>query len=255
MKTFGIMALVAAFAATAFPTHSFAAPARIGGADYGKAVVTVLAASAPNADGKPIAGAAAELVNTSGVTLSKYTTNSNGQLSLAVAGGNYKVRVSAQGYETTGAYLDIKNGQTSYLTIRMQPVTSSVITNPTPTPVPASDPIVTPTPVPASDPISTIATPVPSAGTGKAEITVVSAQPGPLGGLQAVAGATVAVFDGSGVAVAKQATDSLGQIRTELAEGVYKITIFADGYQSNSAELTIKTGQATYLTVELSPAN
>jgi len=238
MKTFGIMALVAAFAATAFPSHSFASPARISGVDYGKAVITVVQASSLTSGGKPIVGATAELVDASGTTLSKYATDGNGQFSLAVAGGSYKVRVSAQGYETTGAYLEIKNGQTSYLMIRMQSVSSSTVI--TPTPMPASDPAVTPTPVPST--------------AGKAEITVVAAQPGPLGGLQGVAGATLTIFDGSGLAVTKHSTDSLGQIRTELAEGSYKVSISADGYQTSSAELTIKAGQATYLTVELSPA-
>jgi hypothetical protein len=237
MKTFGIMAILVAFAAAAFPAQSFAYPAQLGGVDYGKAVITVLAASDTISDSKPIAGATAELVNASGVTVSKHSTNSNGQFSLAAAGGSYKVRVSAPGYQLGGDYLDIKNGQTSYLTIRLQPLTTSLVSGPTP--------------VPASDPL---ATPVPSAGTGKAEITVVSAQPGLLGGLQGVAGATVVILDVSGAALAKQATDSFGQIRTELAEGTYKISISADGYQANSAELTIKAGQVTYLSVQLSPA-
>ena len=226
------MALVAAFAIAAFPAHTFASTART--ADYGKAAITVVAQSSASSDGKPIAGATVELVNSSGVAVSKHVTDSSGRLSFAAAAGSYKVRVSAPGYQTGGAYLDIKNGQTTYLTIRLQPVTASVVT--------------TPTPVPANDPI---ATPVVSAATGKAEITVVSAQPGLLGGLQGVAGATVVIYNGSGAEVAKLATDSAGQLRTELAEGNYTVSISADGYQTNGAELTIKSGQTTYLTLQL----
>ena len=122
IKLFGIMALVAAFAAAAFPAPSFAA-GRVGGsADYGKAVISVVAAqSGPSATLQPVAGATLELINSTGVAVSKYATGNDGKVNLGLSGGTYKIRVSADGFDAAGDYLAIENGQTSYVTVELYP--------------------------------------------------------------------------------------------------------------------------------------
>jgi Carboxypeptidase regulatory-like domain len=88
IKIFGIMALVAAFAASAFPARTFANSST----DYGKVVVNVTTAS------KPVAGAIVEVLNSKGEAVIKTVTDTNGMVSFPLLVGEYKLRVTAKGY-------------------------------------------------------------------------------------------------------------------------------------------------------------
>jgi len=110
---------VGAFAIAAFPTSSLAASASLaGGAEYGKAAITVWDASSPTAVAQmPVQGAIVEVANSAGNVITVHTTDANGNVRIGLAEGSYKVRVSAKGYNTTGAYLEIKNGQVTNVSI------------------------------------------------------------------------------------------------------------------------------------------
>ena len=115
IKIFGITAIVAAFAAAAFPVPSYADAAT----DYGKVVITVTNNSNPLASimPVPVAGANIEISNSSGAAVVKATTDSNGNASLALPQGAYKIRVSAPGFATGGASFGLKAGTTEYINV------------------------------------------------------------------------------------------------------------------------------------------
>jgi len=119
VKVLGIMAVVGAFAIAAFPTSSLAASASLaGGAEYGKAAITVWDASSPTAVAQmPVQGATIEIVNTAGNVVAVHTTDSSGNVRIGLGEGFYKVRVSAKGYNSAGAYVEIQNGQVTNLSI------------------------------------------------------------------------------------------------------------------------------------------
>ena len=94
IKIFGIMALVAAFAASAFPARTFANSST----DYGKVVVNVWDATNPTPSPKPVAGAIVEVLNSKGEAVIKTVTDSNGTVSFPLLAGAYKLRVTAKGY-------------------------------------------------------------------------------------------------------------------------------------------------------------
>jgi len=129
IKVLGIMTVVGAFAIAAFPTSSLAAPASLaGGADYGKASITVWDASSPTAVAQlPVKGATIEIANTAGNVVAVHTTDASGNVRIGLAEGFYKVRISAKGYSPAGAYLEIKNGQVTNLSIGL---TRVPVTNP-----------------------------------------------------------------------------------------------------------------------------
>jgi hypothetical protein len=120
VKIFGIMAIVAVFAAAAFPSPGFAdsLPVSSNGS-YGKALVTVIDASNPSLTAKPpvIAGAVVEVANASGVGIMKTTTDSTGTVRLALPGGVYKIRVTFNGYNPGGADFTIVDGTTQNVTV------------------------------------------------------------------------------------------------------------------------------------------
>jgi hypothetical protein len=129
VKIFGMIALVAAFATAAFPVKSFASTAREGA--YGKAAITVLiAGSGPSASLQPLEGATVELINSNGVSVAKFATNSAGALSTGQAEGMYKVIVSYPGLSSVSAALAVKNGQTTYLTVKLDKLPIGVASGP-----------------------------------------------------------------------------------------------------------------------------
>ena len=115
IKMFGIMAIVAAFAAAAFPAPSFADSS----SDYGKLVVTVYNASSPAAGlmPQPVAGAAVQVLNATGATIAKTTTDSNGAVTFPLPEGAYKIQVSAKGFYPGGGEAYLKAGTAEYVRI------------------------------------------------------------------------------------------------------------------------------------------
>ena len=118
IKVLGIMAIVAAFAAAAFPTPSFANSAD----DYGKVAITVTNSSSPLAGimPVPVAGAVIEVTGSNGVAVAKAITDDTGNVSIALPQGAYKIKVSAPGFASSGASFFLKAGTTEYVKIGLQ---------------------------------------------------------------------------------------------------------------------------------------
>jgi Carboxypeptidase regulatory-like domain len=111
IKIFGIMALVAAFAASAFPARTFANSST----DYGKVVVNVTTAS------KPVAGAIVEVLNVKGEAVIKTVTDSNGTVSFPLLVGEYKLRVTAKGYNLGEGSVAVEADTTNTVDINLTP--------------------------------------------------------------------------------------------------------------------------------------
>jgi len=111
IKIFGIMALVAAFAASAFPARTFANSST----DYGKVVVNVTTAS------KPVAGAIVEVLNVKGEAVIKTVTDANGTVSFPLLAGDYKLRVTAKGYYLGEGSLTVEADTINTVNINLTP--------------------------------------------------------------------------------------------------------------------------------------
>lgn len=119
IKIFGIMAIVAAFAAAAFPSRTFANDE----VETGKLVVSVYRTAAGSPDGQPVGSAGVEIINASGTTVAKVNTDKAGMVGLGLAKGVYKVRVSAQGYKSVSAQVTVNANSTSEISIELVPNT------------------------------------------------------------------------------------------------------------------------------------
>jgi Carboxypeptidase regulatory-like domain len=127
IRVLGIMAVVAALSAAAFPAHSFAAEIRPTSApDYGKVVILVTDGSVPtlNSNRKPLAGAAVEIINSSGAVVAKAITDATGQVSLANSEAIYKARVSADGFNTQTVAFKIRKGETTRVSVALTAATA-----------------------------------------------------------------------------------------------------------------------------------
>ncbi len=66
-----------------------------------------------------------------------------------------------------------------------------------------------------------------------------------------VAGAEVEISNAKGQVVAKAVVGKSGVVEFKLAQGVYKMHVSAEGYQTMSAEIAIKSGQSSKTQVAL----
>ena len=114
IKIFGIMAIVAALAAAAFPTRSFASAEDT---NVGKLIVSVYESSSSSLSAvalQPVTGASISVINTSGDAVATASTDSSGRMTFELAKGVYKVQVSAKGYNSvTGTAVVNAGGDTS----------------------------------------------------------------------------------------------------------------------------------------------
>jgi hypothetical protein len=124
IKLFGIMAIVAAFAAAAFPAPTSAASIRGG---YGKVNIYVSSYDPSGAVASvPVEGAVIEIIASNGASVMKAVTDSAGSAHIGLDAGTYKVRITARGYYPGGSSLKISNGTVQDLAIRLTPTVSSV---------------------------------------------------------------------------------------------------------------------------------
>lgn len=108
IRIFGIFAIVAAFAASAFPTQSYAAEA-----NDGKLIVKVYAKSTTPTPGLvPLSNATIHVFDVQGVAVAKGATDSTGSTTFTLPAGDYKVRVSAPGYTVASDSMTIAEDQT-----------------------------------------------------------------------------------------------------------------------------------------------
>lgn len=99
VKTLGLVAIIAALAATAFPTGSYASALNSTPAGNilpdGKLAVTVVS----SITGAPLNGAEVRVMNAQGVQVAKEATGAGGNVSFKLQPGIYKVNVTAFGYK------------------------------------------------------------------------------------------------------------------------------------------------------------
>jgi Carboxypeptidase regulatory-like domain len=94
IRIFGIMALVAAFAAAAFPARSFAAAT-----DSGQVAVMVYSQSASIDRYRPVAGAVVEFSSPDSNLSVDVMTDARGQANVMLPAGDYYVKIVAKGFE------------------------------------------------------------------------------------------------------------------------------------------------------------
>ncbi|MGA7733181.1 MAG: carboxypeptidase-like regulatory domain-containing protein [Chloroflexia bacterium] len=94
IKVLGIMALVAAFAAAAFPARSFAAAT-----DSGQVVVTIYSQSTSTARYQPVANAIVEFSSPDTNLSVDVRTDAKGQARVMLPAGDYYVKIVAKGFE------------------------------------------------------------------------------------------------------------------------------------------------------------
>lgn len=122
IKIVGIMALIAAFAATAFPTRGFAADE----ANTGKLIISVYKqSSSPTVTEQPLAGASIEIINASGAVVSKAVTDSSGILRTELVKGVYKVSVSAKGYKSESGQATVNAGEATEIKFELAPANTA----------------------------------------------------------------------------------------------------------------------------------
>ena len=117
IKIFGIMAMVASFAAAAFPTRSFAAE------NTGTLTVNVYKASS-NLSAvalQPLDNASVEVFDVNGAKVADVATNSAGSASLELAKGTYKVRASATGYTSATGSVVVNAGGDVAIKFELRP--------------------------------------------------------------------------------------------------------------------------------------
>lgn len=117
IKIFGIMTIVAAFAAAAFPTRSFAAEPTTG-----KLVVNVyeISAVSPGTSGTPIANANIEIFDSNGRSVAIVDAGSTGSTSIELPKGVYKVTAAAKGYTSATASATVNVGKTTNVKIALK---------------------------------------------------------------------------------------------------------------------------------------
>ena len=69
----------------------------------------------------------------------------------------------------------------------------------------------------------------------------------------AVADAVIVVWDAKGRKVASQVTNADGKTTIELVQGLYKVRVYASGYEVYGQTVKIAAGQATTLEAALKP--
>ncbi|MEO5951615.1 MAG: carboxypeptidase-like regulatory domain-containing protein [Chloroflexia bacterium] len=122
IRIFGIMAIVAAFVAAAFPTRSFAA-----NSDMGKLNISVYQSSntpLTSTQLQPLSGAVIEIFDANGASVASATTDSTtdsgGAISLKLAEGGYKIWVSASGYNAASSSVTVKAGKTTSIKFELR---------------------------------------------------------------------------------------------------------------------------------------
>jgi ABC-type glycerol-3-phosphate transport system substrate-binding protein len=114
IKIFGIMALVAAFAAAAFPARSFAAAT-----DSGQVVVTVYSQSTPTARHQPVAGAVVEFSSPDSNLTVDVMTDAKGQARVMLPAGDYYVKIVAKGFEPVTTTTAVISDTTQDLKVKL----------------------------------------------------------------------------------------------------------------------------------------
>ncbi len=117
-KIFGIMAMVAAFAAAAFPTRSFAAASD---PLVGKLIVNVYERSDSQLTEQPLTGASIRVFDAKGAAVATAATNTNGSVTIELPKGVYKVSVSAPGYTTASGAATVNVGQATTIKFQLSP--------------------------------------------------------------------------------------------------------------------------------------
>ena len=107
------MAIVAEFAAAAFPAPTSAAALKgsVISGGYGKVIVQVVS-SDPSSDvaSMPVADAIIEVIASNGTAVAKFATDSQGYAHMGLNEGAYKLRVTARGFNPGGTTISVKNG-------------------------------------------------------------------------------------------------------------------------------------------------
>jgi ABC-type glycerol-3-phosphate transport system substrate-binding protein len=114
IRIFGIMALVAAFAAAAFPTRSFAAAT-----DSGQVAVTVYSQSASTARHQPVAGAVVEFSSPGSNLTVDVMTDAKGQARVMLPAGDYYVKIVAKGFEPVTTKMAVISDTTQDLKVKL----------------------------------------------------------------------------------------------------------------------------------------
>ena len=116
IRIFGIMAMVAAFAAAAFPTRSFAAE------NTGTLTVRVYKASNLTAVAQqPLDNASVDIFDVNGARVASVATNSAGSASFELAKGTYKVQASAKGYTSVTGSVTVNAGSDTAIKFELRP--------------------------------------------------------------------------------------------------------------------------------------
>lgn len=113
------MAIVAAFAAAAFPTRSFAAE------NTGTLTVNVYKASS-NVSAvaqQPLDNAAVDIFDVNGTRVATVATNNGGSASIELAKGTYKVQASATGYASATGSVTVNAGSDVAIKFELRPST------------------------------------------------------------------------------------------------------------------------------------
>ena len=118
IKTLGLMAFIAALAATAFPSRSYAAP--LPSNDYGKIVVSV----SDSATGQAIANANMVVLDERGNAILKVNLGSVDTTTFALPKGVSKVIVAADGYQKSTQEIRLNVGETQKLVFSLTRSTS-----------------------------------------------------------------------------------------------------------------------------------
>ena len=125
VKVLGIVAVVAAFAALAFPTAGFAAPVTDNnGGLPGKLVVSVY----DGEKGSAVSGAVVYIYGSSSMPIAKGETTLTGQATFSLAPGSYTIKVAANGYNTASGVARVGAGTTTEAGFKLQVSSISPVT-------------------------------------------------------------------------------------------------------------------------------
>ena len=224
---FGIMMALAGLLASGVRPAS--AASIVPGTSLGKVSVTVVM----NPSSASVTRADIDIRNSQGVVVAKGSTSNGSSYVTTLAIGAYKVHVTAAGYKEYAEVIKIKQGETTTvkaaLTALIVP-SLAITTSSVPTPAP----VVDPAPVPVQ--------------LGKLNVF---AQFAPTGDVVPEAGILVA--DGSGAIVAKGTATSTTNFAAQLAPGVYKVHVIAQGYKEYVELVKVAANQTTFVKASLSP--
>jgi uncharacterized membrane protein len=115
IKVLGLMAFVAALAATAFPSHSYAATATRG--DYGKIVVSV----SSSLTGQAIDNADLVILDEKGNPVVQVNLGQIDTRTFVLPKGIYTVIVAADGYNKASQKVELAAGETQKVALSLTP--------------------------------------------------------------------------------------------------------------------------------------